>query len=197
MGMISRLLTFALVSSTLHVAAAAQSCSDYPYTDSINIEDGGEGLKILSTASVGLDFNDVDSIADARREATLIAKTEIQRFFSETVQVDERITQAIQVTKVMQGDDKAILREETKRTVKSLFSSSAGLLRGVLLLGECYTEGKELRVTVGVKAETISQAGRADEMVSGTAHDSSEPARDRKKLKSSDRYNDSERVRDF
>lgn len=197
MGMISRVLTFALVSSTLHVAAAAQSCSDYPYTDGINIEDGGEGLKILSTASVGVDFDDVDSIADARREATLIAKTEIQRFFSETVQVDERITQAIQVTKVMQGDDKAILREETKRTVKSLFSSSAGLLRGVLPLGECYTEGKELRITVGVKPETVAQAGRADEMVSGTANDSSEPARDPKKQKSSGSYSDSKRIRDF
>lgn len=197
MGMISRMITFALASSTLHVTAAAQSCSDYPYTDGINIEDSGEGLKILSTASVGVDFDDLDSIADARREATLIAKTEIQRFFSETVQVDERITKAIEVTKVMQGDGKATLREETKITVKSLFSSSAGLLRGVLPLGECYTEGEQLRVTVGVKPETISQAERASGMISGTNADGGKPTGEPNKLKSSGSYSDSERIRDF
>lgn len=91
----------------------------------------------------------------------------------------------------------SILREETKRTVRSLFSSSTGLLRGILPLGECYTEAKELRITVGVKPETIAQAGQADEMVSGTAPDSSKPVRNRKKLQSSGSYSDFERIRDF
>ncbi len=79
----------------------------------MNIENVAGGVKILSTASVSVDFDDVDSINDARREATLTAKTEIRKFFSEMVRTEESITRAIQVTKSMQGESKSVLREVT------------------------------------------------------------------------------------
>ena len=36
--------------------------------------------------------------------------------------------------------------------------SSQALLRGVITLGDCYTKGTEVRVTVGVKPESINAA---------------------------------------
>ena len=37
-------------------------------------------------------------------------------------------------------------------------SSSEALLRGVVVLGDCHTPGREVRVTVGIKPETVAQA---------------------------------------
>jgi hypothetical protein len=59
----------------------------------------------------------------------------------------------------MSGDSKQALRKETIQRVKLLQNSAKGLLRGVVKLGECYTKGREIRVSVGIKPETINQAG--------------------------------------
>lgn len=180
--------------------AHAASCTSYPYTNGINIENVAGGVKILSTASVSVDFDDVDSINDARREATLTAKTEIKKLFSEMVRTDESITRAIQVTKSMQGESKSVLREETKRTVKSLSSSSAGLLQWVVPLGECYTAGREFRVSVGVKQQTISQAAQgAGAMTNGggVRQPRTPSPANRRPLQSDGSYSDSARLRRF
>ncbi len=52
--------------------------------------------------------------------------------------------------------------------MKSLRNSAQALLRGVVTLGSCYTKGRELRVTVGLKPETIKSA----QNLAGTINDS-------------------------
>lgn len=201
MGVYLRFFLAAFGLSTLvHSIANAASCANYPYTNGINIENVAGGVKILSTASVAVDFDDVDSISDARREATLTAKTEIRKFFSEMVRTEESITRAIQVTKSMQGESKSVLREETKRTVKSISSSSAGLLQGVVPLGECYTAGREFRVSVGVKPQTISQAAQGAGAMNnaGTANPARpQSAASHRPLQPGGSYSDSTRTRKF
>ena len=44
--------------------------------------------------------------------------------------------------------------------------TAAGLQRGVVPLGSCYTPGKFVRVTVGVKPETLLAAGNIDATIS-------------------------------
>ena len=44
---------------------------------------------------------------------------------------------------------------------------ATGLQRGVVPLGSCYTPGKFVRVTVGVKPETVLAAGNMDATMSG------------------------------
>lgn len=141
--------------------AHAQGCADYPYNPGINIESAAGGVKILATATVSVSFDDVDAINDARDEATLSAKSLITKFLEEGVRNDEDIKRAVNETKSMQGTVKRQTRDETIDRVKHLAGSSSGLLRGVVPLGDCYTAGRELRVTVGVKPETIAQAGAA------------------------------------
>jgi hypothetical protein len=65
----------------------------------------------------------------------------------------------INETKSMSGQTKQALRTEVKNRVKTLSNSSQALLRGVVPLGDCYTKGREVRVTVGIKPETIASAG--------------------------------------
>ena len=141
--------------------AQAEGCGDYPYSTGINIEDVQGGTRILSTASVGVSFDDVDAVNDARDEATVSAKAMIAKLFQESVISDEEIRKAIQETKSMQGETKKVSRNEVIDRVKRLTNSSSALLTGVVPLGDCYTAGKEYRVSVGLKPETIAAAGAA------------------------------------
>jgi hypothetical protein len=141
------------------MVANAGGCDAYPYTDGINVESVPGGTKILATASVGVSFDDIDSINDSRQEAELSAKAAIVKFLTEEIKSDEVISKAVNETKSMSGESKQALRKETIQRVKVLQNSAKGLLRGVVKLGECYTKGREIRVSVGIKPETINQAG--------------------------------------
>jgi len=138
--------------------AHAASCEDYPFTQGINVEDVNGGTRIIATAEVTVSFDDIDSIKDARDEATLEAKSLISGFMSEGIRSDQTINKAVQETKSMQGEAKTAVRNEVIERVKRLGSSTQALLRGVVPLGECYTKGKVFRASVGIKPETIAQA---------------------------------------
>jgi hypothetical protein len=149
-----------VVLATLVTPAVCYSagCDDYPYSQGIVPEPVQSGLRLLSTASVSVSFDDIDAIKDARDEATLEAKGQISEFLSEGIKSELEINKVVNESKSMQGEDKANVRKETIDRLKRLAGSSSSLLRGVLPLGECYTKGKELRVTVGIKPETIKWA---------------------------------------
>jgi hypothetical protein len=144
----------------LSFGAHAEDCSNYPYSQNMNIEDTPAGLKIIATAVVGVDFDDVDSVNDAREKATNEAKAMISKFMNESINSDSEIKEAVKTTKSMQGESKAVKREEVSIKVKNLATSSKALLRGVAPLGECYTKAREFRVSVGVKPETIAGAAK-------------------------------------
>ena len=136
-------------------------CDSYPLTQGISVEDVQGGTKIIATASVSVPFDDQDAVNDARDEATITAKVMIAKFFQEIVSSDEAVNRAVNETRTMQGDDKVVTRRETIERVKRLRNQSAALLRGVVPLGDCYTPKREMRVSVGLKPETIASAERA------------------------------------
>jgi hypothetical protein len=138
---------------------APEGCGAYPYSVGTNIEDVNGGTKIISTASASVSFDDIDSIKDAREEAELEAKAAIAKFLSEGIRSDSTIDKAINETKTMSGEQKEVLRKEASVRIKRLSSSSQALLRGVVVLGDCYTKAREYRVSVGLKPETIAAAG--------------------------------------
>lgn len=139
--------------------ATAASCEEYPYTDGINVEDVQGGVKIISTASTSVSFDDVSAIKSARDEAMMEAKSYISKFLNEGIKSEETISKAINETVTMKGQSKEAERKEVKEILKKMQNSSQALLRGVVPLGDCYTKARELRVSVGVKPDTINQAG--------------------------------------
>ena len=151
------LITLAVLA--LPMIAHGAGCEDYPYSDGINIEDVAGGTKILATAGASVSFDDPDSVRDAKDEATLLAKAAISKFLTETISSDEIVNKAVNETKSMTGAGKAAARKEVIERVKTLRNSSSALLRGAVPLGDCYTKGSEVRVSVGLKPETINAAG--------------------------------------
>lgn len=152
----------AVIALAAGAAASAHgaNCDDYPYTDGINVEDVGGGTKILATSSVSVTFDDVDSVQDARDEATMEAKSLISKFMSEDIMSDEMVNRVVAESKVATAEGKTATREELVVRVKTLRNSSQALLRGAVMLGDCYTPERELRVSVGIKPDTIRSAER-------------------------------------
>lgn len=164
----------------LPMIANGAGCEDYPYSDGINAEDVAGGTKILATATASVSFDDADSVRDAKDEATLLAKAAIFKFLTESITSDEAINKAVNETKSMTGAGKAATRKEVIERVKTLRNSSQALLRGVVVLGDCYTKGTEVRVSVGLKPETINAAGNtagsiADSVASQPTPTASQP----------------------
>ena len=136
----------------------ADTCEQYPYNDGMTVVDTPKGPKFLSTAYVGVDIDDVDEVMDATREAEMVAKTKISKFFNETIQSDESMEKAVDKEVTVIGDQKSINKKTVKNTLTKIRNSSSSLLRGVVKIGSCYTPAKEVRVTVGLKPETIKMA---------------------------------------
>ena len=154
-----KIVLAATLSSLAFTGAQAASCDDYGLSQGMTIEDVQGGIKILATASVGVSFDDVDAVNDARDEATMAAKALIAQFMSEGIRSDDQVSRAVHEDKSLQADARQAKRTEVIDRVKRLANSSSALLRGVVPLGDCYTAGREMRVTVGIKPETIAAAG--------------------------------------
>jgi hypothetical protein len=145
----------------------AASCEEYPYTDGITpLSEGGDKFKLLSTYSASVNFDDTSAIRDARDEATMQAKAAISAFFSETVKNENDVSRVVDESVTMKGAEKSVIRKEVTQKLMHLAQNSQALLRGVVPLGDCYTTLKEVRVTVGIKSETIDLAGNVAGKVS-------------------------------
>jgi hypothetical protein len=145
----------ALLTST--VPMVAQGCQTYPYRDGIDPDLIAEN-KYVATGSASVSFDDVDSVNDAKEEATLEAKATLAKFLKEDIRSDSTIAKIVNESKTMNGTGKENVRNEAIKRTKLLRSSSQALLRGVMKIGECYTTATEVRVTVGVKPESINAA---------------------------------------
>lgn len=148
-----------LLCSAVATNAAAQGCKDYPYSDGMDPEQIAVG-KFIATGSATVSFDDIDAVKDAREEATLQAKATISKFFTEDIQSDSSISKLVNESKKMSGSGKENLRTEAITRTTKLRNSSQALLRGMVVLGDCYTKGQEVRVTVGIKPESIAAAER-------------------------------------
>jgi hypothetical protein len=141
------------------VVVHAAGCDDYPNSDGMTLDLSGGGMKVMATASSTVSFDDIDAIKDAKDEATLLAKSELAKFMNETIKSDESREKAVNEMKSLSGSGKEAIRVEAKKMLQTLQSSSSALLRGAIPLGDCYTKGQLVRVSVGFKAESLAAAG--------------------------------------
>jgi hypothetical protein len=193
LNFLKSLITLTLFFFPAFVLAA--NCSNYPYTDGINVEDVAGGTKILATASVALTLDDIDSIKDARDEASMEAKALISKFMSEDISSDETVNRVVKESKHATSSGKDISRDELIERVKKLRNTSKSLLKGAVLLGDCYTPATELRVSIGIKPQTIEQSNN----LSTNSHDgnNSKPSSISKGLQSREEYSNTKNLDNF
>jgi len=194
----ARVLLVAVVGlSASTVSALAQGCRDYPYRDGIDPDQMAQN-KYVATASANVSFDDVDSVKDAREEATLEAKAAISKFLNESILSDEVISKIVSESKIMSGAGKEAVRKEVIQRTKLLRNSSQALLKGVIVLGDCYTKGTEVRVTVGMKPESIAAAeGLSGRLSSPNGSSSKSGSATKQPLNNVDEYSNTKNLKKF
>ena len=158
-------LTMLIINSGVTWAA---SCEGYPYYPSADTQFLSDGkFKILATDQAKAAFDDVDVIGSARDEAELLAKARLAKYVEENFSSDESIAKVIEKGAQQTGQGASDTFKATTQELKKLGTHSQMLLRGVVLLGECYDPSKKLlRVTVGLKSESIAQGGNVADALS-------------------------------
>lgn len=168
----------------------AQGCRAYPYHDGMDPDLIADN-KYVATASASVSFDDIDAVKDAREEATMEAKATLAKFLTEEIQSDATISKIVNESKKMNGAGKETVRNEAITRTKLLRNSSQALLRGVIVLGDCYTKGTEVRVTVGVKPESI----RAAEALAGSGKGGSADGATKQPLTNVDEYSNTKNIK--
>ena len=149
---------FVIFSILLGQAVFAEDCSDYPQKRGINVILVDGGTKILSTAIATVTSDDVESYLEALVDAELEAKASISKFLEEDISKScSSNTETITNFKI-NGEEKSVNYEKAKTQLCKLSSHSQSLIRGAKEIGDCYTPGKLVMVTVGIKPETIVSA---------------------------------------
>ena len=149
-------------------AFAEGTCADYKYKGKQSkIEPTEKGLKIVTTAQASVLADDADLVDMALEEADASARTMIQQFIKTEIDSRKDFSDSSVQNITINPDGKKFDVEKTKTQLKEMSLAASGLQRGVVPLGSCYTPGKFVRVTVGVKPETVLAAGNMDATMSG------------------------------
>ena len=149
-------------------AMAEGTCSDYKYkARQSKVEPTEKGLKIVTTAQASVLADDADLVDMALEEADASARTMIQQFIKTEIDSRKDFSDSSVQNITINPDGKKFDVEKTKTQLKEMSLAASGLQRGVVPLGSCYTPGKFVRVTVGVKPETVLAAGNMDATMSG------------------------------
>ena len=134
--------------------------------------------RLTATASAPVDFDDVESVNEARQEAELEAKATFAKFLNEQITSDaviDSLAKKISSQSSANPNAKQASVERTKTILKRIRSHSEALLRGVAVLGDCYTPGREVRVTVGFKPETLQAASNIQGAMSSSGAQNGSP----------------------
>jgi len=178
---------------------AAGDCSDYPQSKGINVILVEGGTKILSTAIATVPFDDVELYLDALEEAELEAKASISSVLEENIsKLCSSDTASMQNIKIV-AEEKSVDYEKIKTSLCSIKSVTESVLRGAVVIGHCYTPGKLVMLTVGIKPETITAAEKlSDSMENSTnSSDSTGQTSNDNNLTSVEGYSNTDKLSDF
>ena len=151
------LIVFLSISSSVY--SQETDCRNYPKASQSKFEMTPKGPKIVVTVEKTLNFNDSDAVEFARESAELQAVDKISEFLQRDLKSEKNLKKAAMETASMSGDTKKDSLDKAEQMIKTISQNAGAVLRGVVVLDECLTPGKIIRVTVGIKPETIQAAG--------------------------------------
>lgn len=148
-------------------APEIQKQFDQPDGAAIFLKPDGS-FQIFARGTGTYDFDDVDDINDARREATNKAKSALAKFMKEKLSTEEAFSSASKKVKSITSDGQTQTANVTKESVKTnsqlIKNSADALLKGVITLKEQKIPRKgssgEIQITVGVSSKTLNAVGK-------------------------------------
>jgi len=161
-----KLIPILLTSASLSFLTAESvkaSCADYPYvpmqTKFVPKADGTFSLQMTQEASVRADSQSQKT--RALKIAQLRAEQSVSKWIKQELEgKDEFSTEAVEES-VENADGVDWNVEEATTFIETVAASSKNLISGIIPIGSCYEPGKYVRVTVGIKPETMAAAANA------------------------------------
>ena len=154
------MLIFSASLSFLTAESVKSSCIDYPYvpmqTKFIPKGDGTFSLQMTQEATVRADSQNQKS--RALKIAQLRAEQSVSKFIKQEIEGKEEFSTESIDSLVENPDGQDWNTEEATTFIETVAASSKNLISGIIPIGSCYEPGKFVRVTVGIKPETISAA---------------------------------------
>ena len=153
-----------LVSIVGPMPLKANDCSQYRYKQGQSkIEPvDGNGLKIIVTSQASVLADDTDLIEMAMEEAKMKGRNEIAKFMKNKISGKDEFSTRMVQNVLINPEGKDFKVDKVKEQLKIMGESVDAIVRGIVPLGSCYQPGKFVRVTMGVKPETIAAAGNMD-----------------------------------
>ena len=149
----------------------AEQCTNYKFSQlGVKVIDTEEGPKIVSTGQATVIIDDIDEVKDAFDEAKLEAKAEIVKFYNdESLQEEcnsgENVIKNRSLTKNFEGESGTYNKTRIKETLCNTRTSTAGLLKGVVTVEQCYQKGEYVKLTIGISPKTLKQAANIQDNI--------------------------------
>ena len=126
-------------------------------------------FQIFARGTGTYDFDDVDDVNDAKKEAVLKAKAAIAKFMKEKLSTEEGLSEASKKTKTATSDGEnqsvSVSKESVKVSSTTIQNQASELLKGVITLKMQKIARKgstgEIQATVGVSSKSIKVANQA------------------------------------
>ena len=98
------------------------------------------------------------------------AKAEIVKFYNdETLQEEcnsgENVIKNRSLTKNFEGESGTYNKTRIKATLCNTRPSTAGLLKGVVTVEQCYQKGEYVKLTIGISPKTLKQAANIQDNI--------------------------------
>lgn len=137
---------------------------DQPDGVAIKMKDDGS-FQIFARGTGTYDFNDVDEINDARKEAVFKAKAALAKFMNEKLSTEEGFAEASKKTKSITNDGQNqsvnVSKESVKTSATLIKNSAYAHLKEVITLKTVKIargEGGEVQATVGVSSKSLERS---------------------------------------
>lgn len=152
---------------TVQKQGIAQDLGNAPDGVTIRLTPDG-GFQIFAVGTGTYDFDDVDDVMDAQKEATLKAKANLAKFMNESLSTNEKLDEMSSKVKQISsenGESKTTASKvSVKKALTSIKNSSAALLKGVIVLSSSKIPAKgttgTYRVMIGVSSKTLAAVGK-------------------------------------
>ena len=153
------------IALTIPANVIAGSCKGYPAEIGAVVTPTPEGPKVVSTAQISVPFDDADEVVDAYGEARIDAKAQISDFLNSKVTKEckrntKKFSNSIMSLNESGEGSKTVDITKAKEMLCSSIESTSSLLRGVTDVGRCYTPGKFVMVTIGIKPSTVAEVNK-------------------------------------
>jgi len=135
-------------------------CSRFAAPSETKFVARGNGLfTFVVTEEAAVRKDDSKQRNRARKIAKSRGKAAISNFIKEKIVAEESFDEKSVEKSVENPDGVQWEAENVINIFESISTSSDNVIRGIIPLGSCYEPGKFVRVTMGIKPETIQAAG--------------------------------------